>query len=117
MLGGEQKTPTHQGAALPDKSATAQEEKVHQRNNVPTFVPIIAAALILVVGAFFLFSGGRGNKEKGGTASGYKYVDLGLSVKWATCNIGATKPEKCGDYYAWGEVTPKGVYDIQTYKW
>lgn len=32
-------------------------------------------------------------------------VDLGLSVKWATCNIGATKPEEYGRYFAWGDVT------------
>ena len=38
------------------------------------------------------------------------YVDLGLSVKWATCNIGATKPEEYGDYYAWGELNPKNDY-------
>ena len=33
-------------------------------------------------------------------------VDLGLSVKWATCNLGATEPEGYGDYYAWGETEP-----------
>lgn len=38
--------------------------------------------------------------------SPYKYVDLGLSVKWATCNIGASKPEEHGDYFAWGEIDP-----------
>ena len=32
-----------------------------------------------------------------------RYVDLALSVKWASCNIGATKPEEFGNYYAWGE--------------
>jgi hypothetical protein len=42
-------------------------------------------------------------------------VDLGLSVKWATCNIGATKPEECGDYFAWGETSPKNVYTEETY--
>lgn len=36
----------------------------------------------------------------------YEFVDLGLSVKWATCNVGATKPEEYGDYYAWGETEP-----------
>ena len=36
----------------------------------------------------------------------YKYVDLGLSVKWATFNVGASKPEEYGDYYAWGETEP-----------
>ena len=38
--------------------------------------------------------------------SGHEYVDLGLSVKWATCNIGAEKPEDFGDYFAWGETSP-----------
>lgn len=33
-------------------------------------------------------------------------VDLGLSVKWAAVNLGATKPEQYGDYYAWGETEP-----------
>ena len=32
-----------------------------------------------------------------------EYVDLGLSVKWASCNLGANSPEEYGDYYAWGE--------------
>ena len=36
----------------------------------------------------------------------HDYVDLGLSVKWATCNVGASKPEDYGDYFAWGEVAP-----------
>lgn len=45
------------------------------------------------------------------------YVDLGLSVKWATCNIGATTPTEFGDYYAWGETEPKSCYNDTTYKW
>ena len=32
-----------------------------------------------------------------------EYVDLGLSVKWAACNVGATKPEDCGGLYDWNE--------------
>ncbi len=47
----------------------------------------------------------------------YEYIDLGLSVKWATCNIGASKPEEYGDYYAWGETEPKTNYGSSTYKW
>ena len=49
--------------------------------------------------------------------SGYDYVDLGLSVKWATMNIGAKTPEEYGDYFAWGETEPKDYYDWSTYKW
>ena len=47
----------------------------------------------------------------------HEYVDLGLSVKWATCNVGANKPEEYGDYFAWGETQPKSNYDWSTYKW
>ena len=49
--------------------------------------------------------------------SKYEAVDLGLSVKWATCNVGATKPEEYGDYFAWGEVKPQKQYDWSTYKY
>ena len=37
-----------------------------------------------------------------GQQDGYYYVDLGLSVKWATCNVGATKPEDNGLLFQWG---------------
>lgn len=42
-------------------------------------------------------------------------VDLGLSVKWAACNIGALHPEQYGCYFAWGETEPKLCYDWKTY--
>lgn len=48
--------------------------------------------------------------------NGHGYVDLGLSVKWATCNIGADSPEQTGDRYAWGEVTTKPDYTWQNYR-
>ena len=43
-------------------------------------------------------------------ANNHEYVDLGLSVKWATCNVGAETPEAYGNYYAWGETTTKTDY-------
>ena len=57
--------------------------------------------------------------EEGGdaTENGHAYVDLGLSVKWATCNVGASSPEEYGEYYAWGETETKSTYDWSTYKW
>ncbi len=51
------------------------------------------------------------------TENGHVYVDLGLSVKWATCNVGATKAEEEGDYFAWGETETKEIYNWETYKW
>lgn len=49
--------------------------------------------------------------------SNQSYVDLGLSVKWATCNLGASVPEEYGLYFAWGETQPKRDYSRETYKW
>ena len=45
-----------------------------------------------------------------GIHNGREYVDLGLSVKWATCNVGATRPSDYGGYYRYGETTPKDKY-------
>ena len=55
--------------------------------------------------------------SKNSPVATYEYVDLGLSVNWATFNVGATKPEEYGDYYAWGETEPKTNYSYSTYKW
>ena len=49
--------------------------------------------------------------------NGHEYIDLGLSVKWATMNIGASAPEEYGDYFAWGETAAKTDYSWSTYKW
>ncbi len=55
----------------------------------------------------------------GGTIAGHAYVDLGLpsGLLWATCNVGADKPEDYGSYYAWGETEVKSAYNWNTYKW
>ena len=55
--------------------------------------------------------------ETVGMLNGHEWVDLGLpsGLLWATCNVGATNPEDYGDYFAWGETTPKEYYDWTTY--
>ncbi len=47
---------------------------------------------------------------------GFEAVDLGIGVKWATRNLGATAPEEFGDYFAWGETEPKKQYTWSSYK-
>ncbi len=61
----------------------------------------------------------KGNIGGGDTPSTEDYVDLGLpsGIKWATKNLGASKPSNYGDYYAWGETEPKTEYTWATYKW
>lgn len=44
-------------------------------------------------------------------------IDLGIGVKFACCNIGASSPEKYGHYYAWGETDEKAVYDELSYRY
>ena len=48
-----------------------------------------------------------------------KAIDFGLpsGTKWASFNLGATKPEEYGYYYAWGETEPKASYSWSNYKW
>lgn len=55
------------------------------------------------------------NEDK--TPDGVEAVDLGLSVKWANMNVGATKDSGFGSYFAWGEVKPKKYYSWGTYIW
>ena len=56
--------------------------------------------------------------EEWNSQNNVKAVDLGLSVKWATCNMGASSPSEYGNYYAWGETRTKSTYteeNCQTY--
>mgnify|MGYP006916121989 CR=1 FL=1 len=61
--------------------------------------------------------------EPMGYANGHGYVDLGLpsGTLWATCNVGASKPEEYGDYFAWGETSGyrngKTSFDWKNYSW
>ncbi|MBQ0029005.1 MAG: hypothetical protein KBT32_01050 [Bacteroidales bacterium] len=54
-----------------------------------------------------------------GERNGHGYVDLGLpsGTLWATNNLGATKPEGYGSYYAWGEIKTKATYTIDNSIW
>ena len=50
-------------------------------------------------------------------AENIEYIDLGLSVKWANMNVGASKITDFGNYYAWAETSTKEQYDWTTYKY
>lgn len=54
-------------------------------------------------------------KENNTQVSSEKAVDLGLSVKWASCNVGAESPEQYGNKYAWGETATKDQYKEEKY--
>ncbi len=83
---------------------------------------IAIAAVAAIAGCIALLSGGepavapeptptpQPQFTVSGSINGHDYVDLGLSVKWATCNVGASSTTGYGDYYAWGEISTKSEY-------
>ena len=78
------------------------------------FMAVIALMMTISTSAQFYIYFSDGTVAKVDSISmiaPHESVDLGLSVKWATCNIGANKPEEFGDYFAWGEVEPKEEYN------
>ena len=50
-------------------------------------------------------------RSRRGEENGHEWIDIGLSVKWATCNVGASSPSDFGQYYAWGETSTKSRYN------
>ena len=74
-----------------------------------------------VMALSLLFMGAVGNAKVNGTgdesSDAVEAVDVGLSVKWANMNVGATKDSGFGSYFAWGEVKPKQFYSWGTYVW
>ncbi len=71
--------------------------------------------LLLVLALPFMVACSDDDDDNGadrttGTSKNHEWVDLGLSVKWATCNVGASSPDDYGDYYAWGETSTKSSY-------
>ena len=57
----------------------------------------------------------RSSGAQTGTENGHEWVDLGLGVVWATCNVGAYKPEDYGNYFSWGETSSKNTYEWKNY--
>ena len=81
------------------------------------FTKAITAIMLTV--AVICAAGCKKHNSGNGSYNGHDYIDLGLpsGTMWATCNVGAEHPEDYGDYFAWGETTPKSTYNWSTYKY
>ena len=79
----------------------------------------LMALVTMAAGLAFAACDDDNNNPVGGGTETAEWVDLGLpsGLLWAECNLGATKPEEYGDYYAWGETSTKEVYTWETYKY
>lgn len=89
---------------------------MNSRSKIIFVIYMVIAAIIITGCSKNVMPEDNGN---GGHGHDYEYVDLGLhsGTLWATCNVGASSPEDIGDYFAWGETSPNGVYDWATYKY
>lgn len=83
--------------------AMAQGVAVYKKNGVVMKIPYADLDSIVTYN--------YGEDANNGVVQGHECVDLGLSVNWATCNMGANSPEEHGDYYAWGETSTKSEYN------
>ena len=88
----------------------AQGKIVRKTKRVPVSVPSDSPRLSIPTTPDFSVS------SPDGYISGHGYVDLGLSVRWATCNVGASSPSGYGDYFAWGEISTKSEYTKENSK-
>lgn len=89
------------------------------RNKKPLWIALGAIAALALLLLLLLKPKKEEPLSVSGNVNGHDYVDLGLpsGTLWATCNIGASRPEDYGDYYAWGETQTKSVYSWETYKY
>ena len=101
-----------------DQTQVQHEEEEPKKKSRRWLWWVLSAVLLVGVGVFAVMSSMSGDEtavastaSKTGTHKGHEWVDLGLSVKWATCNVGASTPGAYGNYYAWGETSTKSNYD------
>lgn len=111
--------PTYSSEPAPKVSVVQEKEKPSYTKYI---IGIVAVVLAIIIGVVW------SNNDPGpinyteeavveevvtgrGTINGHEWVDLGLSVKWATCNVGANAPHEYGNYYAWGETSTKSEYN------
>ena len=102
------------------KSATNPARKKRRRRELIAVLLGLAAVVIfaimggivsgIIVGPMIYLILRPWKRTQSQSINGHDYVDLGLSVKWATCNIGAKRPSDYGNYYAWGETKTKPTY-------
>ena len=91
-------------------------EIFHYTNNCPIYVP---AGYVEAYKTAVYWSSYADRIQAVSTSPVPDAIDLGLpsGLKWASFNVGASKPEEYGDYFAWGETVTKTNYSWSTYKW
>lgn len=97
------------------RRTTNSFRKDNKKNRNSTWCAIIVCSSLVGL-LLYCFLKEPEKLSSGTLINGHTYVDLGLSVNWATTNIGAITPKDYGDYYAWGEDCPKKNYNWESYR-
>lgn len=117
----EQITVEHSEETIPYASSDKFSPKISSWTPKRRKVIIILSLLTMII-LFFALGGTdyisyyREPRVTTGSTNGHEWVDLGLRVRWATCNVGASTQYSIGDLFAWGETEPKKVYVKDNYK-
>ena len=111
-----------------EKNEKKEPDSEPNKSRKPIAPVIALAVLLIILASTFIFKPSKSDSGSSdsppetsvssatGTIGSHGYVDLGLSVKWATCNVGASSPEGYGSYFAWGETTTKETYTEENSK-
>lgn len=99
-----------------EKKRKEQQEKEREQKKLVKGIIIAAGIALIIIIAIVSLNNYNEYKKRHPTIYNTEQqnkiaVDLGLSVKWATCNIGANSPEEFGNYYGWGEPTGTDVFE------
>ena len=99
----------HCGFDIKNYLAKSYEEEQQKQQKLLHTAKIVVPTILgiaILVWLIYLFA------NTSTDIAGHEYVDLNLpsGLKWATCNVGASSPEGYGDYFAWGETSPKSSY-------
>ena len=110
-----------QGNVISKEKSISKPESAPPSSHRVRLWALLAGIAVATVTLGYIFGWKKTGRERGQEVTsavafnGHEYVDLGLSVKWATCNVGASSPEEYGDYFAWGETEPKKEYNADNY--
>ena len=96
-----------------------KESKQNPQRKLPMILGIAGGVVAVVLAIMYVATR---NTTGTSDSSDMKYtyipgdaVDLGLSVKWSSVNLGASRPEDYGAYFAWGETITKSDYTLEKY--
>lgn len=84
--------------------------------NIATLFFVFTISLITISSCGSDDTSGNEGQISNGIDNGHQYVDLGLSVKWATCNVGADEAWEYGVFYSWADIESIELYNLSNCK-